>query len=132
MSSPEPQVPLAVLRHEADLAVSAASFRVVADEIGISAMGLRAFILGEGKQRKSTLRKLNAWYARRAAARGSEGMDEARSALVVLAGFYPEAARARVVRGLIERMEREFGASGMQPPAWLARLAAELGGPAEE
>lgn len=108
------------------MAVAAASLRVVADEIGISAMGLRAFIRGEGEPRRSTLRKVTAWYARHAAARGTEGLDDARAVLVVLAGFYPQADRPRVLRSFFDLMVREFHESGMPPPPWVADLEAGL------
>ncbi len=117
---------MAVLRREAELAVADASLRVVADEIGISAMAVRAFIRGEGEPRRSTLRKVNAWYARRAAARGTEGLDDARAVLIVLAGFYPQADRPRVLRSFFDQMVHEFHESGMPPPPWVAALSAEL------
>ena len=127
MPPPELPVSISVIRREAELAVAASSLRVVAKEIGMSAMGLRAFILGEGQPQPRTHRKVNLWYARRAAARRSEGVEDARSALIVLAGLYPRADRPRVLRNLVEQMRREFHQSGMQPPPWLAGLAAELG-----
>jgi hypothetical protein len=126
MTPADPPVSVAVIRRTAELAVAAASLRVVADEIGISAMGLRAFIRGEGDPRRSTVRKVNAWYARRAAARGTEGLDDARAVLVVLAGLYPRADRSRVLRTFFGLMVREFQESRMPLPPWVAALEAEL------
>jgi hypothetical protein len=126
MPSPELRAPVDVIRREAELACDASSLRAVAGEIGMSPMGLRAFILGDNKPQDRTVRKLNAWHARRVAARQSEGEDEARSALIVLAGFFPSADRPRVLRNLIGQMEREFRDSGMAPPLWLSTLAEEL------
>jgi hypothetical protein len=126
MPSPELRAPLDVIRREAELARDAASLRSVATEAGMTAMGLRAFINGVGKPQERTVRKLNLWYARRMATRVPQGGDEARSALIVLAGFYPQADRARVVGGLLDVMEKGFRDGGMELPAWLAALRAEL------
>jgi hypothetical protein len=126
MPSPELRVSAEVMRYEAELAVAATSLRTVADEIGMSAMGLRAFIRGEGQPQPRTFRKLNAWYARTASVRRSAGLQDARSALIVLAGFYPQAERPRVLRNLAGQLAREFHESGMPPPPWLAALSAEL------
>ncbi|HEU4881456.1 MAG TPA: hypothetical protein VFT45_04400 [Longimicrobium sp.] len=128
MPSPELRVSVEVMRYEAEQAVAATSLRTAADEIGMSAMGLRAFIRGEGQPQQRTLRKLNAWYARTAALRRSGGLQDARSALIVLAGLYPRADRSRVLRNLAGQLEREFHASGMPPPPWLAALSSELQG----
>ena len=128
MPSPEQRVSAELIRHEAELAVAAASLRTVADEIGMSAMGLRAFIRGDGQPQPRTLRKLHAWHARYAAAHRSAGLQDARSALIVLVGFYPRAVRSRVLRNLVDQLAAEFHESGMPPPPWLAALAGELQG----
>jgi hypothetical protein len=127
MSSSELRVSLEVIRREAELACEAASLRAVAAEIGMSPMGVRAFILGAGKPQERTERKLNRWYAHRIATRESPGADAARAALILLAGLYPQADRARVQRNFLEQMAREFHASRMQPPSWLAALSDEVG-----
>ncbi len=126
MPSSELRVPVEVKRREAELACSAASLRAVAGEIGVSPMGLRAFIRGEGRQRNRTLYKLGTWYTSRVAARGPEGESDARVLLVALAGLYPPADRHRVVTSFLDQMGREFQQSGIQPPPWLAKLADEL------
>lgn len=126
MPSPELRVPVDVIRREAELAVAAASLRIVAKQIGISAMCLRAVILGEGQQQKRTLRKLNAWHAQHAAARGSAGASDLRSALIVIGGLFPQADKPRVEARVLAAIEGEFRESGMTPPAWLATLRAEL------
>ncbi|HEX6038386.1 hypothetical protein [Longimicrobium sp.] len=126
MPRPDLGVPVDAIRREAELARDAASLRQVAREIGVTPMGLRYFLLSQGKQQPRTLRKLNEWYARRMATRPPEGEDEARAALTILAGFYPRKERFRVLSGFLDSMEREFRDSGMEPPAWLAKLRAEL------
>jgi hypothetical protein len=126
MPRPELRVPVDAIRREAELARDASSLRKVAREVGITPMGLRYFLLNQGKQQARTVRKLNEWYARRMATRPPEGEDEARAALVILAGFYPQTERHRVLTGFLDSMEREFRASGMQPPAWLDKLRSEL------
>jgi hypothetical protein len=126
MPSPELRVPVEVIRREAQLACDAASLRSVAGEVGMSPMGLRSFIRGEGQQQERSLRKLNFWYARRLAFRLPEGEQEARSSLIVLAAFYPLADRSRVQARVLDVMEEEFRESGMTPPPWLAALRADL------
>ncbi len=126
MPAPELRAPLEAIRREAGLARDATSLRAVAREVGITPMGLRAFLMNAGTPQARTVRKLNLWYVRRMATRPPEGEDEARAALTILAGFYPQAERFRVLNGFLDSMEREFRDSGMQPPAWLAKLRAEL------
>jgi hypothetical protein len=126
MPSPELRVPVEVIRREAQLACDAASLRSVAGEVGMSPMGLRSFIRGEGQQQERSLRKLNRWYARRIESRRPEGEHEARSLLVVLAEFYPPADRSRVLVRMLDLMEDEFREIGMTPPPWLAALRADL------
>lgn len=126
MPAPDLRIPLDAIRREAELARDASSLRAVAREVGITPMGLRAFLLNEGKPQARTARKLNEWYVRRMATRPPEGEDEARAALTILAGYYPQAQRARVLTGFLDSMEREFRESGMAPPAWLEKLRAEI------
>ena len=121
-------MPIEVIRREAELARDAASLRSVAAEAGMTAMGLRAFIHGAGKPQERTVRKLNAWYARRMATRVPRGEDEARSALIVLGGFYPQADRPRVLAHVLDAMEEGFRHGATVAPAWLATLRAELRG----
>lgn len=123
---PDLRVPVDAIRREAELARDAASLRQIAREVGITPMGLRYFLLNQGKQQARTVRKLNEWYVRRMATRRPEGEDEARAALTVLAGFYPQTERSRVLNGLLDSMERQFRDSGTQPPVWLTKLRAEL------
>lgn len=120
------RIPVDAIRREAELARDAASLRQIAREVGITPMGLRYFLLQQGKQQARTFRKLNEWYVRRMATRPPEGEDQARAALTILAGFYPQAERFRVLNGFLDSMEREFRDSGMEPPAWIAKLRAEL------
>jgi hypothetical protein len=126
MPAPDLRVPLDAIRREAELARDASSLRAVAREVDITPMGLRAFLMNAGTPQARTVRKLNSWYVRRMSTRPPEGEEEARAALVILAGFYPQAERFRVLNGFLDAMEREFRESGMQPPAWLAKLRAEL------
>jgi hypothetical protein len=126
MASAELRVPIEVIRHAVEMAVARTSLRVVADEIGMTAMTVRAFIRGEGQPQPRTLRKLNAWYARHAAARDSGGMNGVRSALIVLAGLVPRASRSRLESRVLAVLEDEFRENGMRPPGWLTALRTEL------
>lgn len=126
MPSPELRVPLEAIRREAGLARDASSLRAVAREMDITPMGLRAFLLNVGKPQARTVRKLNLWYARRMATRLPEGEDEARAALIILAGYFPEHERAAAVLEHLGALERRFRANGMDVPAWVATLQAEV------
>ncbi len=126
MPRPELGVPIGAIRIEAERARDAVSLRSVAREIGITPMGLHYFLLGQGKQQASTVRKLNEWYVRRMATRPPEGEDEARAALTILAAYYPQAQRLRALNRVLDSMEREFRDSGMETPAWLPRLRSEI------
>jgi hypothetical protein len=112
------------------MACEAASLRSVAREVGMTPMGLRAFIRG-GKPQERTLRKLNVWYTQRIANRTPEGEDAARAALAVLGGLYPLEDRVRVEVRVLDVMEDEFRQCGITPPPWLPALRAELRGSEE-
>jgi hypothetical protein len=60
------------------------------------------------------------------ATRPPEGEDEARAALTILAGFFPESERSRFLARFLDSMEQEFRKSGVQPPAWLQALRNEI------
>jgi hypothetical protein len=126
MPSPELRVSVDVIRRAAQLACEAASFRVVAAEAGMSAMGMRAFVRGDTTPQPRTVRKVSAWYARHMARRPSEGEAEARAALSVLAGFLSPDRRSRLEARFLEVMDDEFRASGMAPPAWFETLRSEV------
>jgi hypothetical protein len=126
MPAPDLRIPLDAIRREAELARDATSLRAVAREVGITPMGLRAFLLDQGKPQARTTRKLNEWYVRRMATRPPEGEDEARAALTILAGYYPRSQRVRVLARVLDSMEREFRESGLAPPAWFETLRAEF------
>ncbi|HEX6367455.1 MAG TPA: hypothetical protein VF006_00905 [Longimicrobium sp.] len=130
MPPPDLRIPLDAIRREAELARDATSLRAVAREVDITPMGLRAFLLNEGTPQARTVRKLNSWYVRRMATRPPEGEDEARAALTILAGYFPERERRSAILELLGSMERRFGASGMKVPAWLGKLRREVEGEA--
>lgn len=126
MPAPELRVPLDVIRREAGLARDASSLRAVAREVDITPMGLRAFLMNAGTPQARTVRKLNQWYVRRMATRLPEGEDEARAALTILAGYYPEPQRPAVIRGVLDSLERAFRVGGMEVPGWLHKLRREV------
>ena len=130
MPAPELRVPLDAIRREAGLARDASSLRAVAREVGVTPMGLRAFLNNEGTPQARTVRKLNQWYARRMSTRLPEGEDEARAALTILAGYYPDRERQAVILDVLDSLERRFRAGGHQPPSWLDKLRREVRGEA--
>ncbi|HEU0300680.1 MAG TPA: hypothetical protein VFR37_14515 [Longimicrobium sp.] len=126
MPQPELHAPLEAIRREAELARDAGSLRGVAREVGISPMGLRNFLRGQGKLQARTLRKLNEWYALRMARGLPEGEDAARAALTILAGYHPEAERQAVIIEHLEVTERRLRAAGLAVPLWIATLRQEV------
>lgn len=125
---PDPRVPVEAIRREAELARDATSLRAVAREVGITPMGLRYFLLSQGKPYAPTLRKLNEWYARRMAARTDAGEHEVRAALAILAGLYPERDRGPLVMGVLGLLEERFRAIQMPLPGWLDAIRGEWAG----
>ncbi|WP_420127625.1 hypothetical protein [Longimicrobium sp.] len=130
MPAPDLRVPLDAIRREAELARDATSLRAVARAIGITPMGLSGFLASGSNPQARTVRKLNSWYVRRMATRPPEGEDEARAALTILAGYYPQKQRFRVLSRVLDSMEAEFRESGVAPPAWLETLRGEIRGDA--
>lgn len=126
MASAEQSAPIEVIRHAVERAVAVSSLRIVADEIGMTAMTVRAFIRGDGQRQPRTQRKLSTWYARYAAVRDSEGVNDVRSALSVLAELVPQASRSRLERRVLAVLEDEFRENRMSAPGWLATLRTEL------
>lgn len=122
------RVPVEAIRREAELARDASSLRAVARDIGLTAMGLRSFLLDERTPQARTLRKLTSWYGRRMSTRPPEGEDEARAALTILAGYFPERERRPQILEVLDSMERRFAANGMRVPDWLHRLRREVQG----
>ena len=125
MPAPDLRVPVEAIRREAELARDAASLRAVAREVDITPMSLRSFLLNERTLQPRTLRKLNSWYARRMATRPPEGEDEARAALTILAGYFPERERKAAILEHVDALERRFRANGMKVPSWLGKLRDE-------
>jgi transcriptional regulator with XRE-family HTH domain len=126
MPAPELNAPVEAIRREAERARDESSLRAVAREAGVSAMGLSNFLRRAGKPQARTIRKLTQWYARRMATRLPEGEDEARAALIILAGFFPESERQAAVLEHLELAERRFLANGMEVPAWVETLRREV------
>lgn len=60
------------------------------------------------------------------ATRPPEGEDDARAALTILAGLFPASERAGFLSRLLDAMEQEFRASGVNPPPWLQTLRDEI------
>lgn len=124
--SPEVRASVDVIRHAARTAVHATSLRVIAAQVGISAMTLRAFLLEGNEPQPRTLRKLRTWYADHAATLGNSGEHEARIVVTLLLTLYPPSVHARVQHNFLAERERDYREAGMQPPPWIATLRAEL------
>lgn len=108
---------VSAIRDAAQRAVAAESLRPVAKRIGLSAMGLRAFLRG-ATPRRSTEEKLRTWYA-------ALLLENARAAADTLLADLPEPRRAAALRDLMNGLEQLYRQRGERPPWWIAALKEE-------
>ncbi len=108
---------VSVIRDAAQRAVAAESLRPVAARIGLSTMGLRAFLLG-ATPRHSTEEKLRRWYA-------AVVLESARAAAATLLADLPEAKRAAALPDLVDGVEKLYRRQGERPPWWIEALKAD-------
>ena len=124
---PSSELPVSVesVRRAVQVACGAASLRAVANEIGMTPMGLHAFLKGS-KPQERTVRKLLVWYASQWETERPEGETEVRTGLALLAVQYPPADRPRIELRMLREMEDAFRELEMRVPAWLEFLRAEV------
>ena len=116
------RIPVPVLRNAVERAVKASSLRSVARDVGMSAMGLSAFI-GGTEPLASTVEKLTGWYLRTMRERGEETTGTtARAALGTLVDFLPSKDRKAMVREFRRALERQAKAAGVPVPDWVEEL----------
>lgn len=116
MASPSRPL-VSTIREAAQRAVAAESLRPVAKRVGLSTMGLRAFLRG-ATPRRSTEEKLRTWYA-------ALVLENARAAADTLLADLPEAKRAAALRDLMNGLEQLYRQRGERPPWWIAALKEE-------
>jgi hypothetical protein len=114
MTTPSRPVLVSTIRDAAQRAVAAESLRPVAKRVGLSTMGLRAFLLG-ATPRRSTEEKLRTWYA-------ALVLEKARAAAGTLLADLPEPRRAAAVQALMDGLEQIYRQRGERPPWWIAVL----------
>jgi hypothetical protein len=105
---------VSAIRDAAQRAVAAESLRPVAKRIGLSTMGLRAFLRG-ATPRSSTEEKLRTWYT-------AVVLENARAAADTLLADLPEAKRAVALPDLADGLEKIYKQRGERPPWWIAAL----------
>jgi hypothetical protein len=108
---------VSAIREAAQRAVAAESLRPVAKRIGLSTMGLRAFLRG-ATPRRSTEDKLRTWYA-------AVLLESARSAADTFLADLPEPRRAGALKELTTAVEQIYRRRGERPPWWIAALEAD-------
>lgn len=124
MSQPSGGVRVGAIRDAAAEAVKAASLRSVAEDVGMSASGLRQFLKGRSPY-EATLRKLTAWYARYQLDRSEFSADAARAGMALLLEAIPQAHLARAVERLAACLREIHRDCLVKPPSWLERLGDE-------
>ena len=124
MPSSELRVSVEAIRRAVQVVCGAASLRSVARDVGMTPMGLSAFLKG-AKPQERTLRKLLVWYASHSETEREDGETEVRAGLALLAMQYPAPDRLRIELRMLNEMEEAFREIGMKPPAWLESLRAE-------
>lgn len=116
------RIPVPVLRNAVERAVKASSLRSVARDVGMSPMGLSAFINGT-EPLASTVEKLTGWYLRTLRDRGEVTTGTtARAALAVLVDFLPAKERKAMVREFRRALEARAKAAGVPVPDWVDEL----------
>lgn len=122
MSGPAGEVPASTLRKALRAAVDASSLRRVADDVGMSANGLRNVIDDKVRSHPNTWRLLNEWFTASEAKRARVGPDAARAALnTLVAGL--STRRANVARRrILDALRSVYKEAGEPPPSWLEEM----------
>lgn len=134
MPKPElPRVPLSSLRETVARAVEHKSYRIVGAEIGLSAMAVRDFALGDTEPRDATLRKVSVWYHTLGAPyRDSLSEEVARGMIASLLGAFPERLRDEQARGVIAELAARHRGHRIPVPPWLRALLEREGDASKE
>lgn len=108
------------------------SLRNVAREIGMSATGLKKFLLGTAPY-TPTLRRLRSWYVQYAAVQSGEvQLEDASAAINVLLHDLPPAARRRMASRMIDALALGYLETGKDRPGWLSDLQSRHAGEEED
>ena len=114
-------VPVEAIRRFAQDETELTSIRHVAAEVGLGRTTLHKFVAGETMPHPRVRRLLALWYLGRHGQTAAE--DEAvkpyASALEILLAGVPDDSRARATEDVLDVLERGYGATGGEPPAWL-------------
>jgi len=120
MPTPDRRVSTRTLRETAARAVAVTSLRGVARLVGLSAMGLRDFIMGQKEPRASTLLKMERWYFAHAAPfRDAVDEETVRAAFSAALESVPERSRDRRLAQLLEALAAIYRDEGIPLPAWM-------------
>jgi hypothetical protein len=109
---------LDALRTAVRQAAAASSLRAVAEDVGLTHRGLSLFLDGS-TPRESTLRKLQTWYLRTAAARGDLTREGWTVALAFFLESVPEEQRAEARAELVAALRKVYTKRGIELPGWI-------------
>jgi hypothetical protein len=120
MPTPDRRVSTRTLRETVARAVKASSLRGVARVVGLSAMGLRDFTMGQKEPRASTLLKVERWYfAHGAPFRDPVDEETVRAAFSAALEPLPERSHDRRLAQLLDALAAIYREEGIPLPAWL-------------
>lgn len=108
-----------VLRNVVRLAVEQDGLRFTARGVKLTATGLQRFLEGSAP-RVTTLKKLRAWYLRRAPDAGA--VEVATLATSVLVDGIPPEKQPDAVKEVMTLLDRLHRAAGVDPPEWIQEL----------
>jgi hypothetical protein len=112
---------LEVLRAAVRRAAEVGSLRTIAEQIGISHVGVVKFLEG-APPRPSTRRKLLEWYVREGATAGEVSPEMVAAALRLLLTGLPDEARVKGSTQVAQTVQSIYREAGMRVPDWIAGL----------
>jgi hypothetical protein len=110
------------LRSEARAHADAVALTQAAKDIGMTTSGLHSFLGGTNPQ-AGTIRKLTAWYLRRALEDPDHvTVETVSAALSVLVTPFPPHLQAEARSALIELLQRQMAKARIPEPSWLTSV----------
>lgn len=121
-------MPTHLLREAMAAAIEHASFRAVAEETGVSPMGLHRLLNGSEPQQRTRL-KLESWYVQRTLRTGGAVTPEVASAAMrLLTLALPTSRRKAATLQVLQSWAAVYDSAKVPHPEWLIVLRQEAGG----
>lgn len=125
MSAAPRRAPLATVREALRARVEATSLRRVADDVGLSASGLRNIIEGRTTPHRSTLKKLDAWLLTYEATRERVTVAGVHAALALLVDGLSAERASLTRRRLLDVLRVAYKDARVPLPPWLDEVGGE-------